>query len=144
MNRTLLACTLTLFAFAADGDVPTVESTALGQTVVVRGRLGQPLGQLMTIEGVEAGRDYRRSKGDVGEHLFRVIKVEGQTLQEPQVVRLRFGLFHTRPPGEGEKRTLRGYETGGFADIPQAALGETHGLLQTRGWHFETYFQVIK
>ena len=135
-----------MFALAATAqDEPTVDCTGLGQTVLVRGRLGQTLGKVITIEGRDVGRDYQRPKGEQNDHLFRVTKVEGQALPEPRIIRLDFFRFRSvRPPGEGEQRTLRGYEDGGFTGIPAAALKETKTMPQTTSWHFTTFFQVMK
>jgi hypothetical protein len=146
MNRAILILALTALSLPVHAEhSKAVESVGLGRAVVVRGQLGQPLGKVIAIEGSAVGSDYKRSKADQSAILFRVTKVDGTPLPEPRVIRLSFfGFLSVRPPTDGEERTFRGYEDGGFSGIPNAALKEMDSIPQTADWYFSTHFRVIK
>lgn len=146
MKRSILILGLTaLFLPVHAEDSKVVESVELGHAVIVRGQLGQPLGKVITIEGSGVERPFKRFKAEQSAIQFRVTKVDGKSLPEPRVIHLSFFSFlSVRPPTDGENRTFRGYEDGGFYGIPDAALKEMEPNIQTVNRHFSTHFCVIK
>ena len=134
------ACVLTTHA----GGPLIVESSALGRTVTVRGTLGQPLGNLITIEGSAVEHDYPRTKTQDYNHevLMRVTKVEGVKLQNTVVIQLHISRSQLGEFAPGVTRTFRGYEDGGFTGIPNEANRVLKA--QSTDWYFKTFFRVVK
>ncbi len=142
MKPLLLTLLLASLASAAELLPLTVDSTALGKTVVVKGTLGQPLGRLITIEGAVAGPEHLKTKAQQGRTWFLVRKVKGKDLPAPCLIELP--LLPADTPAAGKTTTLRGYEDGGFRGIPAAALKEMTAIPQTTSWAFVTFFHVVK
>ena len=137
---TILISASFLTAFA--GDTTVVDSSALGRTVSVRGKLGQPLGKLITIEGTAVEHDYPRTKAENDAILMRVTKVEGAVLPQAVVISLSIRQSILRPFAPGITRTFRGYEDGGFTGVP----AEANKILAVAAtdWYFRTSFCVVK
>ena len=88
------------------------------QGLQVIGYLGQPLGKIVTVEGVIADGSYTNTKADAGATLLRINTVDGKELQKEQV----FQLSRVDKPKVGSKFKYVGYETGGFTESPPAHL----------------------
>lgn len=105
----------------------------------VIGWLGQPLGRIVTIEGLVAGDDYRRMKADLGHTLLRVRAVNERALPAEQVFH-----FHGKvKPMVGGKFRYTGYETGGFTGHPQELEEFGPPVAGTR-YGFTTEFVIVR
>ncbi len=122
-----------------------VLASEIGQSVQIIGSLGKPIGELVTIRGHWRRPDSGVIKGDDAE--FEISSVNGVLLDKPCVMGRYFvehlrGLFdsvpepvfHSSSPGSWE---LRGYESGGFEQLPEGALaeysrGNKHGIALQR------------
>lgn len=74
----------------------------------VIGRLGQPLGGIVTIEGVVADDSYTNSKADSGQTLLRVQTAGGKSLVEEQVYHFRPFLNRLDEPKVGAGSSMSG------------------------------------
>jgi hypothetical protein len=111
---------------------------------VVMGKLGQPLGKVITISGmVVAGN--RSAKANQGNDLaLKVLQVNGQTLASP--VTLPWWTFTTaeiQPPKLHQTFKYVGYETGSFTGVPHEAF-KVVPAVATREFHFESWFEVLQ
>lgn len=140
----------TMFLFVAALLAPSlsaaesVPSVDLGRSIAV-GRLGQPLGKVMRVEGAAVESNYPRSKGQDNTLFFRVTAVEGRALPQPVVIELGFfssDISQELPPGE--RRTFIGYETGQFSGLPDAAGQHLSAIPATTGYGFTTELVVLK
>lgn len=134
---------LTISAFAAD----TIRSTDIGRSVTIIGKLGQPLGRVIQIEGtpVESTDPLRRQKALMSALLLRVNKVQGVALPEPVVIELSFPYdWSEHKLAPGERRVFTGYEGGRFDGIPNEATPHIKNLPASKGWGFSTYFIILK
>lgn len=122
----------------AHAEQPTVQVpvSAIGSSVSLVGRLGQPLGKMITIQGVWKMDAPVSKDGAINFHVFQV---NGNRLEEPVV----FHRYHctllnkdgseTGPTYESQQQfdgwqcTLRAYETGGIEGSPLEFYKETGG-----------------
>jgi hypothetical protein len=112
--------------------------------IPVIGWLGQPLGKIVTIEGVTADASYPRSKADARETLLRIQKVNGKDL--PGECVFPFSPFLAQgidEPSAGGRFKYIGYETGGFTGHPGKAWDYVPAI-QTTGYGFTTHFVVLR
>jgi hypothetical protein len=122
---------------------PPIKVNDLNERPVV-GSLGQPLGKMVTVEGVVAEGDFTRKKSDVGATLLRIQKVDGRPLKHEVI-------FHFSPssmvtiekPAVGSRFKYVGYETGAFTGTPPGEFKYT-GPFATTTYHFATSFEVLK
>jgi hypothetical protein len=150
MKFTLTIAVLTgaaLCAFPVLRADPTKSITVgeLNQLQVI-GWLGQPLGKIITVEGVAADENYHGIKQDAGQTLLRIQVVDGKVLPEECV--FHFGEFsHYFDPMEkpkvGSKFKYIGYETGGFTGV-QPGLFEYTAPFASTGYAFTTHFVVLR
>jgi hypothetical protein len=107
----------------------------------VMGRLGRPLGTMLTVSGVAVPNTSRR-KADASEALFlKITAVDGQPLAKP--VEFPFRKAHeivdVPEPVIGKEFSYRGYETGGFEGVPL-----NYGApWQAMGFYFIDEFLVL-
>lgn len=118
---------------------PSVSVDDLNGKVAVIGRLGKPLGTIVTIRGQLV---QPQEKGE--DNLFRIESVDGQAITP---INMEIVLF----PGEkfptGGEAGWIGYEDGGFEGVPQQAMpnSTSQPLFQTRvGRAFITRFHATK
>lgn len=120
--------------------IPQVRLDDLGNSVVVIGRLGKPLGDLCSVNGFWMARPVGKSESMV----FEVTHVNGEKLENT----VRFGRSQIRAPlavptpSENEKWELSGIETGGFQGMPNG-YWEATGLPPGGGqspWRFESTY----
>jgi hypothetical protein len=112
---------------------------------MVIGRLGQPLGHVVRIEGAAVESTYQRGKGQERTLFFRVTTVEGRALPKPVVIELGFfsaSIEQKLPPGE--RRAFLGYETGCFGGLPDEATPHLSAPPAMTGYGFTTEFVVLK
>lgn len=112
--------------------------------IPVIGWLGQPLGKLVTIEGVAADASYMECKAHAAETMLRIQKVNGKDL--PRECVFPFGPFLATgidEPRAGSRFKYIGYETGGFTGVPGTAW-EYVRAIQTTGYGFTTHFVVLR
>jgi hypothetical protein len=128
-------------------DVPIGE---LGRKFRLVGKLGVPLGEMVTVQGVViAGPD----KGWDGGPNLRVQRINGRAIQRIVELPLRpfFGDFDEGPaedtrlpePVCGRSYEFRAYETGGFVGTPFEAMDESGVTLQTSEHHFHCVLDVV-
>jgi len=126
---------------------PAADST-LGAPPYPKGRLGKPMGTVVTIRGV-VGEN--RLKAEAGPPLLDVRTIDGVVLeQELHILLAPYFLEWGETYGNGkEPLTLRigdsfeleGYETGGFVGIPVDAYERAGVVLQTAGFGFRHEFR---
>lgn len=138
---------------AASGDAPpipkgsTIKASEIEKTVRLIGRLGHPLGTIITIRGEWVGPT--RLYKDVSDWpKFRVDTVNGERLDE--VVEISRGnvVEFTRGPGHkpqvGETWEMKGSELGEYRGLPSEMYTDLYGkpdAVQTgHGFDFYTYF----
>ncbi len=123
-----------------------VLSDDIGSRAEIHGKLGLPLGRLMTIQGrCLREADQKEYSGYV---VFRVAKVNGKGLD--RLIEIPVTTFGGRADSIKVERTyeLRGYEHGQFRGIPNDAYqeyvrdGKPHFATST-GYHFETEFALV-
>jgi hypothetical protein len=108
----------------------------------VLGKLSLPLGTVVKLDGKIQSLPDSHPKSDEEFDWLLVDSVNGVTPKTPIPVGLRWF-------GPSEKANLRGrvsvvgYETGGFVGVPSAAFSYIP-VVGSTGFHFETYFMVIK
>jgi len=123
--------------------IAQVDSRKIGKEVEVIGPLGVPLGRIVNIEGHWVDEDFRRSKGQRGEKLFWVEKVNGIQLTAPVLDSLCYPSYQSGEPTDIPGKSLRalGYSDGWFDGLPDH---ESFKTVQHRLWHFHTVFRVIE
>jgi hypothetical protein len=125
-----------------------------GGKVEVIGRVGAPLGKLVTIEGILVEGPF---KGYEGGPTLRVQRVAGKYTQED--IRILVSPYALSKWGEniypeskislpklemGKTYRMEGYETGGYVGIPNEAYRRANLMLQTTGHYFRSHFVVIE
>ena len=113
------------------------------QEMQVLGSLDHPLGEIVTIEGVVAGEDYRRDKGDLGHTLLRIQSVNGKKLTEEWVFHFNPFSDDVKKPKVGSRFKYVGYESGGFGGLPTKAF-EIIGLIALPSYSFGTHFVILR
>ena len=110
----------------------------------VVGHLGQPLGKIVTIQGIVADGRFTRAKADEGETLLRVRTVNGQRLREEWLFHFQCSPWATvgKPRVDTEFNYL-GYETGGYSGIPAHAFKYIPAVATSR-YGFTTSFLVLR
>jgi hypothetical protein len=129
-------------SFASAANPLRVSVDALEAPNMVIGKLGLPLGKVVTIEAnmIDGGR--LSGKALEGVTLLEVRSVNGQSVREPCF--LRFSWFDTVPPAPLTGRVrLVGYETGVFTGVPAEAF-DYIAPVASQGFHFESAFVVLK
>ena len=115
--------------------VPTFDAESVGQSVVLLGRAGRPLGEVITLVGV--AHQHRDQQGGM---YVAVQRIDGVATQQVISVRFNDTLI------DGRTYSLRGYETGSFVGLRPAAYADDgdgpHLDLQTTDYHFDCYFQL--
>ncbi|NJM46648.1 MAG: hypothetical protein HC860_11255 [Alkalinema sp. RU_4_3] len=111
---------------------------------IVMGKLGQPLGKIMTISGsvVSGSRSAKSNQPD--DLALQVLQVNGQPLASP--VTLPWTIFNTAsvvPPKLNQPFEYVGYETGSFTGVPHEAF-KLVPAVATREFHFESWFTVLQ
>jgi hypothetical protein len=122
----------------------TIQSSELGKSVHVIGRLGKELGTVVTIQCVSYGKQTRAKEGIF---TFDVVKVGDDALTEPVTMAFRFDPAGKMPPSEGTYAAkYRGYETGSFVGVPpdvRLDSDEADTSTADAPWQFHTSFKVL-
>lgn len=124
-GATLIAC----------DEIQAVPQKHSAHQVIILGRLGNPMGKIVRVEGINPPDGPKFS----GASHFLVDTVDGKKLQEPCLVEFR-GANEQHP---GERHVFIGYETAGFASEPSGVAKYT-GKSPQAGYAFRTEFLVIK
>ena len=105
-----------------------------GGSGIPMGRLGQPLGTYLTIEGV------RMEEGKVGTRTLLVDTVHGKKLSSP----IGVWVENAKDPGlpKGEKCIIRGYESGEMIGLPEAVAEAENMPPPQAMWQFRRYFII--
>lgn len=127
---------------SADKAPKSIGISELSKLQVI-GWLGQPLGRIVTIEGVVVDGSYTRCKADEGQSLLRVQVVDGKQLPKEQVFHFDPFLAELEKPTVGSKFKYIGYETGGFTGVPAKAFDHVPAIATT-GYYFTTHFVVLR
>jgi len=114
----------------------------LNQMQVI-GWLGEPLGKIMTVEGVVADATYVRSKAQVGRTLLLIQVADGNVLPERVVFSFDRAVRGIEEPKEGSRFKYVGYETGGFTGAPPGKFDFT-GPYCTTFYGFTTEFVILR
>jgi hypothetical protein len=120
-------------------DVPFEQ---LGKQFRLVGKLKQPLGELVKVQGMIVNGSGQRHED--GLHI-RVFRINGQATQEFLQVKIRdyYGREEIPNLQPGYMCELEGFETGGFVGVPVAAVKRGGALAQTSRYHFLHEFKVI-
>ena len=148
MRTLLLLSTLLILACMTFSNEKPVNSS--GDTISytelqkVTGRLGHPLGEIISVEGVILDEDARQMKEDLGKTLLKIEKVNEQKLAQSVVLSLEYFALSKPPEAKpGDKVKYAGYESGRFDGIPSEAF-KYIPMVATQSYHFSVYFQVCK
>jgi hypothetical protein len=115
-----------------------------GGKVTVVGRLGKPLGTIVTMEG-QLVSEPKAAKTGRSTAAFRVNKVDGKPLETGQVVGLTFPISLGTPPVHvNDIVRLSGYESGAFIGTPSAAREQLGKDASPLDWKFESTVYLIK
>jgi hypothetical protein len=109
----------------------------------VTGKLGHPLGAIVTIEGQAADDTYTREKADAGRTLLRIESVNGKQLRREVV--FPFVVIETvsiATPSVGTRFKFVGFETGEFIGMPDGVFKYVEPFATT-GYYFRSSFVVI-
>jgi hypothetical protein len=122
---------------------PTMQPVTIGdiRKLAVMGRLGLPLGTLVTVTG-EAIPNTSLNKADAGDALFLSISsVNGKPLSAPVNFPFRKAQdsIDVAEPKIGDSFEFRGYETGGYVGVPL----HYGSHWQTTGFYFKTEFLIL-
>lgn len=120
-------------------DVPVEQ---LGKGFRLLGKLKQPLGDLVRVQGVIVNNP---AKGYEDGLNIRVFRVNGQATQAFVQVKIRdyYGRAEIPNLTPGYTCELEGFETGGFVGIPAEALQRGGAIVAAAGFHFLHEFRVI-
>jgi hypothetical protein len=122
----------------------TIHASQLKPDQVI-GRLGHPLGTILTIDGTILDGDSLRLKLYSGTTLLNVSRVNGQTLEKP--VYREFGPYSTSlaidVPPVGRQFKYVAYETGRFEGAP-TGLFKYVPPMATTGYHFNTSLVLLR
>lgn len=129
-------------SFASSADPLRISVDALEAPNMVIGKLGLPLGKIVTIEADIIDGSRLNGKAFEGGTLLEVRSVNGQSVRVP--CSLRFSWFDTVPPAPLTGRVrLIGYETGVFTGVDAEAFAYIPAVA-SQGFHFESAFVVLK
>ena len=129
-------------SIASAANLMPINVDALEAPAMVIGKLGMPLGKVVTIEADVIDGDRANGKALEGVALLMVRSVNGKLVRE--LYTLRFSWFDTVPtaPLSGRVR-LVGYETGQFIGVPAEAFAYIPPVA-SQGFHFESAFVILK
>lgn len=140
----IIAVTLCVFGTSNFVQAEEVQASDIGGKVIIMGRLGKPLGTVVTLDGQMVSAPKTGKSGQVTAAL-RVSEVNGQPLKRAPIIGLIFrpsaGVpsFHVQ-----ETVHLSGYETGAFIGTPDGARDSLGSEASPFDWKFETTIRVIK
>jgi hypothetical protein len=125
----------------------SVLASELGSKVDVIGRLGVPLGRLVTIEGRVASGDILREKAMSDVPILFVETIDGHSVASHPWIALREpGDESAKGAKPGTRSKLYGYENGGFEGFPAKLLVSSDRTAVPAGfsWEFRTWFEIAK
>ena len=159
----VLAAVMTATLWAEE--VQDIPMSTIGGSYRVLGRTGKPLGAMVTLQGVVVRG--RRYKGDRGDHILQVQRINGRASQEG--IEVPFRHFRTdfgepyyvadldapepyKPDPDrslpkleyGQTYEFWGFETGGFTGDPDEATWDGGLARQSAGFYFTSDFVVVK
>lgn len=121
-----------------------VQATDIGGKVIIIGKLGEPLGTVVTIDGQMVSEPKLGKTGQATAAL-RVNQVNGKPLKREPILGMVFrpstGVPSLHVP---ESVHLSGYETGAFIGTPDDARDSLGSDASRFDWKFETTIRVIK
>lgn len=118
----------------------------LGTKFRLIGKLGQPLGEVVAVEGVVVEGPF---KGYEGGPNLRVQRINSKATQEDVQIALSpyfldFGEGDLPKLENGKTYAFEGYESGKFVGIPAEAYRRADLVLQTTGFYFHHRYIVYK
>jgi hypothetical protein len=122
-----------------------IQVSDIGGQVTLIGRLGKPVGTVVTsIEG-QLISDPKQGKSGQITAALRLRKVDGKALAKPQIVGLVFRVSEGMPNVHvNEIIKFSGYEAGAFIGTPEAAREALGKDASPQDWKFESTVHVIK
>src|SRR5262245_756297 len=160
MRVSLLVAVIALTPFAGRADEPQgkplnkpqdVPLGRLGDKFRLIGKLGEPLGTVVTVHGFVAEGPF---KGYEGGPNLRAQRINGTATQTDIQICLSpyFGKFGEKVGEEvglpklerGNTYEFEGYETGGFVGVPGRAYERAGIMIQTSGFYFRHELVVYK
>ena len=115
-----------------------------GDSVVVIGKLGKPLGTIANVEGQVISDPKQGRSGQISAAL-RISKVDDERLPKGKIVGLVFRLSQGMPAIHAHDFVqLTCYESGAFVGTPDAARDTLGKDAQPLDWQFESMVYVIK
>jgi hypothetical protein len=145
---TFLAFLVVYSPAGADEPAIGVPVTDLGKGHKLIGKLHEPLGTVVKIQGVVVEGPF---KGYEGGPNIRVQRINGKATQEDIQIPLQNETFAVKPdelskvePQIGKTYELEGYESGGFVGHPGGLSDDGLGWIQTTGHHFSLQFHFVR
>ena len=115
-----------------------------GGKVTLIGRLGKPVGTVVTVEGQLVSEPKLGKSGRISA-AFRANKVDGKALETGQIIALMFPTTGGMPPVHANEIVhLSGYEGGAFIGTPPDAREKMGADASPLSWKFESTLVVIK
>jgi len=116
----------------------------IGNKVIIIGRLGKPLGTVVTTDG-QMISEPKLGKNGHFTAAFRANKVDGKPLKKAQIVGLVFRVSAGVPSVHaGESVQLSGYESAAFIGTPDGARAMLGSDASPFDWKLESTIYVIK
>ncbi len=126
-------------AFFAQEDRPIqVPYSEVGSRVQIVGRLGEPLGAYLVLDGIRFGESQGPTM--MGGGNYRVESVNGKRLTKP--VELWIDSIKKLPAGR--RCRVDGYETGQMIGVPGEVLRRTGQAPPQAVWQFSVEFVTVK
>lgn len=152
MKCIILLSSLLVFASFRGDKAEAVPADRLGSAFELIGKLGKPLGNVVTVAGVLT--EGIGPKGDRGGPRLVVQRIQGEPTQEWIVLDLRplemtywdeaagVDLLGKGELAYGKSYELVGFETGRYLGLPNGPAGMDVGLVQGMGFHFSLRFET--
>ena len=131
-----------IFSFSKNKNI--IHYSGLGNSHLVIGSLGEPLGKIITIEGIIIDGDDTRMKENSGKLLLKVELVNGNKLKKSVTIDYRtFNWAKVKDMTVNKRFKYIGYESGDMTGIPYDAF-KYIPMVATRSYGFSVYFQICK
>ncbi|MCP5021406.1 MAG: hypothetical protein GY930_06480 [bacterium] len=153
MKRIILLSSLLLFGAPREDQPKEIPADQLGNSFELTGRLGKPLGDVVTVSGILTEGMGPKGGQDGGPRLM-VQRIQGKQTQEWIVLDLRpiemvywddsagLDLLGDGELEYGKTCELVGFETGRFVGLPNYPPGTEPMRDQGMGFHFSLRFEV--
>jgi len=112
-----VSCLMMPVAFyaCASSKITFLNWNAFGESVQIKGRLGVPLGHVVTIEGVSVRQ---KARPDSAQYYLLIEKLNGKKLKDP----ISVWIEDPKKLSDSKRYIFKGYETGGMVGTPYEGL----------------------